>query len=326
MTFFDIFNGDADGLCALHQLRLSDPRTSVLITGVKRDTALVGRAQAVRGDHLTVLDVGLDRNRAALDKALAAGASCVYFDHHFAGDIPQHALLQAHIRVEPYVCTSLLVDEFLQGQHRLWALTAAFGDGLGTLAERHCRALALSAADTNLLRELGEALNYNAYGESLEDLHFNPIALYERIRPFPDPRAFAAENPAFRTLRDGYQRDLALAAGQAPVLSSSTHYVLTLPDEPWSRRINGVLASRLAQDHPARAHAILVPTKGGYSVSVRAPAVNPIGAEAFCGGFASGGGRSGAGGINLLPSDDLNRFLRAFEGAFLCASLSILPP
>ena len=25
MTCFDVANGDADGLCALHQLRLSDP-------------------------------------------------------------------------------------------------------------------------------------------------------------------------------------------------------------------------------------------------------------------------------------------------------------
>ena len=34
MTQFDIFNGDADGLCALHQLRLERPLDSVLVTGV----------------------------------------------------------------------------------------------------------------------------------------------------------------------------------------------------------------------------------------------------------------------------------------------------
>ncbi len=32
-----MFNGDADGICALHQLRLRKPLRSLLITGVKRD-------------------------------------------------------------------------------------------------------------------------------------------------------------------------------------------------------------------------------------------------------------------------------------------------
>ena len=37
MNFFDVFNGDADGICALIQLRLAEPRDTTLITGVKRD-------------------------------------------------------------------------------------------------------------------------------------------------------------------------------------------------------------------------------------------------------------------------------------------------
>ena len=35
MAFYDIFNGDADGICALHQLRLQDPRPTQLVTGAK---------------------------------------------------------------------------------------------------------------------------------------------------------------------------------------------------------------------------------------------------------------------------------------------------
>ncbi|HTN65634.1 MAG TPA: acetyltransferase, partial [Burkholderiaceae bacterium] len=35
MKHFDVFNGDADGLCALHQLRLAAPLDAVLITGIK---------------------------------------------------------------------------------------------------------------------------------------------------------------------------------------------------------------------------------------------------------------------------------------------------
>ena len=44
MTHIDIFNGDADGICALTQLRNAEPVQSTLITGVKRDIALVSKA------------------------------------------------------------------------------------------------------------------------------------------------------------------------------------------------------------------------------------------------------------------------------------------
>jgi hypothetical protein len=37
----DVFNGDADGICALVQLRLAQPVQSKLVTGVKRDIQLL---------------------------------------------------------------------------------------------------------------------------------------------------------------------------------------------------------------------------------------------------------------------------------------------
>ena len=43
MTHYDVFNGDADGLCALQQLRLDRPVASELVTGVKRDIQLLNR-------------------------------------------------------------------------------------------------------------------------------------------------------------------------------------------------------------------------------------------------------------------------------------------
>ena len=48
MRRIDVFNGDADGLCALHQLVLdegAEPGAS-FTTGVKRDIALVGNVRA----------------------------------------------------------------------------------------------------------------------------------------------------------------------------------------------------------------------------------------------------------------------------------------
>ena len=97
MTHYDIFNGDADGICALHQLRLAEPRESTLITGVKRDINLVKRVRESAGDSATILDISLDKNRDDLVRLLDAKMDVLYFDHHFAGDIPDSEHLNANI-------------------------------------------------------------------------------------------------------------------------------------------------------------------------------------------------------------------------------------
>ena len=104
MTRTYVFNGDADGLCALQQLRLADGPAAAhgaLVTGVKRDIDLLGRVAGGAGDDCTVLDVSLDVNRAGLNTLLAAGVRVRYFDHHFAGEIPAHPGLEAHIDPPP---------------------------------------------------------------------------------------------------------------------------------------------------------------------------------------------------------------------------------
>ena len=92
---YDLFNGDADGICALLQLRKAEPRESQIVTGVKRDINLLGKIDANAGDRVTVLDVSMDKNKAPLVKALAAGATVFYVDHHKPGDIPGDANLTA---------------------------------------------------------------------------------------------------------------------------------------------------------------------------------------------------------------------------------------
>ena len=115
MTDFDVFNGDADGLCALTQLRNAQPRDAQLVTGVKRDIKLLDRVEAQPGSHITVLDVSLDKNRTGLERVLDQGAKVFYCDHHFAGDIPQNPNLEALVNTAPDVCTSLLVNNYLEG-------------------------------------------------------------------------------------------------------------------------------------------------------------------------------------------------------------------
>src|SRR5690606_20059691 len=173
MSCYDIFNGDADGICALHQLRLETPREAQLVTGAKREIRLVERVEAGSGDELTVLDVSFDSNRQGVLRALEAGARVRYFDHHFAGDIPHHVALEANIDTASDVCTSLIVDRTLNGRHRAWAVVAAFGDNLAASAMQAAALLGLAPHALEQLRELGECINYNTYGESDEDLHYH---------------------------------------------------------------------------------------------------------------------------------------------------------
>jgi hypothetical protein len=318
MAFYDIFNGDADGLCSLHQLRLAEPRDAVLVTGTKREIALLSRVDASAGDRLTVLDIALDQNRSDLVRALEAGAHCLYFDHHFPGAIPTHPRLETHIEYKPDVCTSLIVDAYLGRRFTRWAVTAAFGDNLHDAARRAATPLGLPEIQLDTLRELGECLNYNAYGDSLADLYFHPADLYRRMQPYADPLAFVRGDGAFDTLRSGYAADMALAQAVVPRVQELRRWMVVLPDEPWSRRVSGALANELARLQPSRAHAVLVSKPEGYSVSVRAPIDAPTGADALCRKFAGGGGRPAAAGINRLASAQLADFEGAFRESF-CA-------
>jgi len=317
MAIIDVFNGDADGICALHQLRLAHPATSTLITGVKRDIALVKQVVAAAGDDVTVLDISLDKNRDELIRVLESGASVRYFDHHFAGDIPQHENLDVNIDTDANVCTSLLVNASLKDQFLPWAVTAAFGDNLFTSAEEAAKPLALSAEQLEQLKELGTCINYNGYGATLDDLIYTPEALYRLIQPYADPFTFINDEPGYQTLRDGYYNDLNKAEQIEPEYISDSHALFVLPNEKWARRVSGVFANDLAQQFPARAHAMLTrQSDGAFLVSVRAPIENKTGADELCRQFPSGGGRKAAAGINKLPEDQRAVFLQAFTSAF----------
>ncbi|MEM7294839.1 MAG: acetyltransferase, partial [Pseudomonadota bacterium] len=84
-----------------------------------------------------------------------------------------------------------------------------------------------------------------------------------------------------------------------------------------SRRISGVFGNELAREYPDRAHALLSTLPdGGYLVSVRAPVNRKEGADELCMQFETGGGRKAAAGINLLPEQDVDRFIDRFDHQF----------
>jgi hypothetical protein len=318
MATIDVFNGDADGICALTQLRNAVPADSVLVTGVKRDIALVERADARAGDQVTVLDVSLDKNREGLRRLLEQGATVFYVDHHFAGEIPTNDRLETIIDPDPNVCTSILVDRYLEGRFALWAVTGAFGDNLDASARALAQPLGLDSEQLTLLSDLGTYVNYNSYGASVADLHCAPAELFERTKPYASPFDFVEDDPeTFEKLASGYHRDMASANALRPAVESVHTAVYILPDEPWARRVSGVFSNELANRTPARGHAVLTErSEGTYLVSVRAPLERKVGADELCRRFPTGGGREAAAGINHLPADLLDDFIAQFTAFY----------
>lgn len=315
---FDVFNGDADGILALHQFRLQTPEPdATLVTGVKRDIKLLDKINTLRNSRITVFDISLDSNRNSLLSLLSQGNEITYIDHHFAGNIPESGKLTAHIDPSPTVCTSLIVDRLLGGKYRTWAIAGAYGDNLHDSAQEAAAPLALSKEQLAQLRELGELLNYNGYGAEISDLHFTPDALYHALHPYEDPFSFLAESKDLATLRQGFTEDMDIAMQQREMSPGKTNRVYCFPDAPWARRVAGVFSNLRAREKKDAAHALIVENRDhSLRISVRAPLNNKKDADKLCLTFPTGGGRAAAAGINRLPAEMLDEFLASFHSIY----------
>lgn len=315
---FDVFNGDADGICSLHQLRLADPvGDAVLITGVKRDISLLSRIEDITKSNIAVFDVSMHTNRASLDRLLGSDNNILYIDHHFSGDIPGSSNLRHHIDPNPDTCTSLIVDSLLEGKFRLWAICGAFGDNLHKIANTIARNEGLDDAEISRLREVGELLNYNGYGAELKDLYFPPDELYRAVREYRNPFDFFTMSKTLKTLKVGFDSDMDLALSQPEYKRCGDNVIYRFPYNPWARRVSGVFANLKARENPGGAHALITENRDhSLRISVRAPLNNKHNADTLCRSFPSGGGRAAAAGINALPPDLFDEFLKKFEQTY----------
>jgi nanoRNase/pAp phosphatase (c-di-AMP/oligoRNAs hydrolase) len=311
---YDVFNGDADGIIALLQLRLSQkeeqPNESTLITGVKRDISLLKQVDINLATSVTVLDISLEKNNEALAQLLEKEVKVFYVDHHRTGDIPQSKQLISLLDTDANTCTSLLVNNHLGGEFATWAIAAAFGDNMETsaekLAEQHC----LTLDQQSLLKELGVYINYNGYGRSVDDLHFHPADLFHQLLNYVDPFELINEQGSiFSHLKDAYLADMNKAKSANVLAENASFKAVQLADEPWARRVSGVFGNELANISPDKGHAVLtLNTDNSYTVSLRAPLNNKQGAGDLCASFPTGGGRAAAAGINALPQEMLSDF------------------
>jgi len=326
---YDVFNGDADGIIALLQLRLADPKESELITGVKRDISLLKQVDASKATTVTVLDISLEKNNQPLGALLALNIPVFYVDHHRTGEIPSSNELTTLLNTDANTCTSLLVNDFLQGKYANWAIAAAFGDNMQASAKILAAKVGLTESEQAQLSELGIYINYNGYGASVEDLHFHPADLYQALLKYPDPFTLINESGSiFWQLKQAYLADMAKAQS-AKVISENTYVkAVQLADEAWSRRVSGVFGNDLANQSPDRAHIVLTLNKldeqqnqtgsdqASYTVSLRAPLNNKQGAGDICSHFPTGGGRAAAAGVNALPVSQLNEFIEHVESYY----------
>jgi len=312
---FDVCNGDADGLTAVLQWRLHDPAPTTLVTGMKRETALLERVPDC-ADEVLVCDLSIARNREALTRLLNVGAHVRYFDHHFSADVPVHDKFEKHLDADPELCTSLLMDRWLCGRFHAWALVGAYGDALTDVAHRHAAAAGYGGEQRAALRRLGESINYNAYGDDEQDACIAPAKLYRVMARHVDPFEMITKEESLIDELDARRRtDLRHAQSRRPALQTGHARLVVLPDEPWSRRVTGCLANELAAEAPRQAQAVLRHRPDGdFVVSVRAPRAAPFGAGAFCTAFG-GDGREAAGGVDALPAREYDRFVADFTAA-----------
>jgi hypothetical protein len=238
-------------------------------------------------------------------------------DHHYAGDLPPSPNLIAHLDPNPEICTSLIVDSLLGGRFRGWAVAAAFGDNLHDSARKVAATLDLTESQVAQLRELGELMNYNGYGQKVADLHLPPQALYEAVKPYADPLVFCKEGRILAQLRQGFADDLHRARGVKPLREAAHGRIFSFPAEKWASRIAGVFSNEKARERVESAHALLVDNGDTtFMVSVRAPIARRLGADVLCRAFPTGGGRAAAAGINALPAGQVEDFCRKFFEVF----------
>ncbi|MDC2891361.1 DHHA1 domain-containing protein [Psychrosphaera algicola] len=318
MTNFDVFNGDADGIISLVQLRLAAPKQAELITGIKRDISLVKQIPiAAINEHssVTILDISMEKNADALHAVLKTGASVMYSDHHRSGEIPNVVNLNAHIDLDANTCTSLIVDNLLAGQFHDWAIAAAFGDNLIKVATELCKKQGYSAEQVEQLKELGTLVNYNGYGATTDDLAFHPADLFKQLVQYSSPfDCIKDPSSAFHTLKSAFDSDFNQALSADVLHESELAKAVLLEDAAWSRRISGTYGNHLANESPDTAHIVVtVVDDAHYLISLRAPLNNKTGAGDICATFETGGGRAAAAGINLLPKQDLPKLITAVE-------------
>jgi hypothetical protein len=82
-TYF-AFIGDGDGICTAHQLYLKNRLDFKPITDVKRDIALLKKAEQVSNSDIYAFDISVEKNLPYLKHFADQNCRITRFDHHIS--------------------------------------------------------------------------------------------------------------------------------------------------------------------------------------------------------------------------------------------------
>mgnify|MGYP001197686079 CR=1 FL=1 len=315
MKYYDFFNGDADGIISLHQYRLHFPQESEVFTGVKRDVKLLRHAVSFKNSTLSVFDISLLSNKDYIDEILNNNNIVKWFDHHEPGETELGGNFSIKVDTDPNSCTNILVDTFLEGLYRPWTICGAYGDNLHEQAEKlnPC----FDESSMSQLKEIGETLNYNGYGNELSDLTVDPKDVYLDLHQYESPFQYRKKSEIYNKIYTQMISDKAELGSSEILHDTDTGKVILLPDSRASIRYSGIYSNQQTTDNPTKAFAILtLVDEGNYRISIRSPKTDPHGASKLALQFPTGGGREKAAGINKLPKSELNNFIKKFEDIY----------
>ena len=167
------------------------------------------------------------------------------------------------------------------------------------------------------LKQIGLVVNYNSYGQTVEDLFFPPEEIAKAVKACgSDIFRFTEQSDIFPTLFENFSADMSSAVCQEPYSISDNAVIYALPNEAWTHRVMGSFSNHLVSTNKGLACAIAVLNSDGtYRISVRSSINNPYGAGNLCKKFG-GGGREKAGGVNNLDASELDKFKEEFDRTF----------
>ena len=315
MVYYDFFNGDADGIISLHQYRMHHPQNSEVFTGVKRDVKLLRHCVDIHSSKFTVFDISLLSNKDYVDKILSNGNTIRWFDHHEPGDIELGENFEIFVNADPNCCTNILVDKFLEGLYRPWTICGAYGDNLHEQAEKLNPNF--SSENMRKLKEIGETLNYNGYGNKESDLTVHPKDVYLDIKNYESPFQYRKKSEVYNKIFTQMKSDESELSSSEIIHDSDIGKVILLPNSTASIRYSGIYSNQQTTNSPNKAFAILTLVgDDNYRISIRSPKNNPYGASKLALQFPTGGGREKAAGINELPINQLKNFIEKFEKVY----------
>jgi hypothetical protein len=315
MKYYDFFNGDADGIISLHQYRLHFPKKSEVFTGVKRDVKLLRHAVEIKNSTLSVFDISLLSNKDYMGEVLNNNNRVTWFDHHEPGETDLGENFSIKVDADPNCCTNILVDKYIDGLHRPWTICGAYGDNLHEQAEKLNPNF--NEKIMSELKEIGETLNYNGYGNELSDLTVDPKEVYLDLHQYVSPFQYRKKSEIYNKIHTQLISDKAELSSSEILHDTDTGKVILLPNTKASVRYSGIYSNQQTTDDPDKAFAILtLVDEENYRVSIRSPKTNPYGASKLALQFPTGGGREKAAGVNELPKSELINFISKFEEVY----------